>query len=230
MQSKLTLSTVYRKEYLYTVDPTDTSLTPFQVLFRALSIRDLDYIRNFDDIKQHELNIAILQKSLLRFFNVTDEKGNILSEPNISILTYNQIAQIAQKVFSVSVLTKEVKEKIKLNVNLSMNKKFETDTWDCEVCQHKGLDKQRNCKFRDDYDKLFVTDLNIMVGDVRYNYCPMYHKDNKLLADIFGCYNAIEKGVLPEVGGTVDQTEFFSYATDVVRKAVNDKYDKESKE
>jgi len=221
---------LYRKEYLYNVDPSDTSLRPFQLLFRALSIRDLDYIRSFNTPNQNELNLIILQKSLLRFFNVITESGQTINEPDISLLTPQQSTTLAHEIYKVSVLTEDIVEKIKLNVILSMNKKFSTDTWSCEMCKHKGIDQQRNCKFREDYEEIFVEDIDIVVGEEHFDHCPMYYKDNKLLSDIFGCYNALEKGVLPEAGGTVDQTEFFSFAIDVVRKSVNDKYDENTKE
>lgn len=230
MNSQLTLSTVYLKEYLYTVDADDTSLLPFQILFKALSKRQLEYIRGFDNIKRNELNIIILQKSLIKFFNVKDVNNNIISEPNIELLTFKQREKLANIILKVSVVTEEIIQKIQVNVNISMDKKFKTDTWNCEVCRSKGLDKQRNCKFRTDYDKLFVSDLNIMVGDTKYNHCPMYYIDYNLLSDTYSCYNALDKGLLPEIGGTIDQTEFFYYATEIVRKAINDKYDKESKE
>jgi len=230
LNSQLTLSTVYLKEYLYTVDTNDTSLLPFQVLFKALSKRQLEYIRSFESVKRNELNIIVLQKSLIKFFNVKDVNNNIISEPNIELLTFTQRETLANIILKVSIVTEEIIQKIYLNVNLSLDDKFKTNTWDCKVCQEKGLDKQRNCKFRADYDKLFVSDLDIMVGDTKYNHCPMYYRDYNLLSDIYSCYNALDKGLLPEIGGTIDQTEFFYYATEIVRKTINDKYEKESKE
>lgn len=224
MTSKLNLSTLYRKEYLYNVDPTDTSLTPFQVLFKALSMRDLDYLRNFKDASQHQLNVAILQKSLIKFYNVFDSTGLEISEPNIALLTLPQITKLANEIYTVSTVTEEIYKKIKLNVQLSMDKKFSTDTWNCEVCRHKGLDEQRNCKFIENYEH--IDGFNVVVGEESYDHCPMYYKDNKFVSDIFSCYNALEKGVLPEAGGTVDQTEFFSYATNAVRIVENEKQEK----
>lgn len=221
MDSKLTPSTLYRKEYLYSVDSTDTSLLPFQVLFKALSVRDLDFIRGFEGSQTNELNLVILQRSIIRFFNVTDSLGKELSDPDISILTIPQITKLASAIFTVSTITKELFSSLQLSVNLALEPKFSTDTWDCEMCQHKGLDTFRNCKFREDYEENFQTGVIINVGEEEFDHCPMFYRDRKLTSDAFECYNTLEKGVLPEAGGTVDQTEFFTHAVTVVRSAIN---------
>ena len=222
MNSKLSLSTLYRREYLFTVDKDPESLNPFQVVFRALSVRDLDFIRALDTQSANQINLILLERGVLRYVNAYYTDGTIVPPTDLNIIPIQTRTELAQKIYEVSTITNEVISKINMNVTLAMDSKFSTDTWKCSVCQERGIDLARNCKFREDYIKVFDKDFRVILDNITYDHCPMYYKDNELISDIFNAYYSWDKGVLPELGGVPEQTEFFGVAVNVVKKFISD--------
>jgi hypothetical protein len=222
MNSKVSLSTLYRREYLFTIDQDPENLNPFQVVFRALSVRDLDFIRALDTQSANQINLILLERGVLRYVNAYYTDGTIVPPTDLNILPIQTRTEIAQTIYEVSTITNEVISKINMNVTLAMDSKFSTDTWKCSVCKERGIDTARNCKFREDYDKIFDKDFKVILGNITYDHCPMYYKDNELVSDIFNAYYSWDKGVLPELGGVPEQTEFFGVAVNVVKKFISD--------
>jgi len=219
LQSNLIPATVYRQEYLYTVDEEDTSLDPFQILFRALSVKELSFIRNLTGLNSHQKNIFVVEKSLITFINPTSK--------DISVLTLAQLDDIATKILKVSSMSEDMLIKLQLNASFITDKQFKTDTWNCEVCKSKGVDKLRNCRFSKTYKKDYDASFELYVGGVKYTDCPMYYKDTKVCNDMVTCYNTFEKGLFPEQGGLAEQTEFFTHAVAILANASNKASEKE---
>lgn len=218
MKNKYPLSTLARREYLYVCK--DDTLTPTQIIFRALSIRDLDFIRNLPQDMTNQHLVFILERGIVSFINMPPDMGKTEC---IDALSKTLKEDIATNIMQVSVLTKEVVDKMDLNIKLSFEDKFQTDTWDCGECIRKGLDSRRNCKYRKDYEDIYDDSFVVYVDSEEYKDCPMYYKDGGLLSDIFNSYAAFDTGVLPEVGGLYDQTEFFQYAWSATRKQIRSK-------
>lgn len=229
LQSNLTPTTVYRKEYLYTVDTTDTTLNPFQIIFKALSIKDIDFIRNLTQTATNQINLIILQKSIIEFINIFDNLGNEVKNADISILNIEQIKDIAKVIWDLSTVSEETYKVMKLSATIALDKSFQTDTWTCEYCKYKGLDRSRNCKFRKDFKDNYDNTFFVMVNGEKFKECPIYYKNDKYISDMFLSFNSFEKGILPEVGGLADQSEFFIYAVKIIQ-ALQSKKLEESKE
>jgi len=218
MDNKYPLSTLARREYLYVCK--DDTLSPTQIIFKALSIRDLDFIRNLPETMPNQNIVFILERGILRFINMPEGMSNLEC---IDALSKTIKEDIAKNIMQVSVLTPDVVEKINLNLKLSFEDKFQTDTWDCGECQRKGLDARRNCKFRQDYEDIYDPSFTVYVDGEEYKECPMFYKDVPMISDVFNSYAAFDTGVLPEIGGLYDQTEFFQYAWSATRREIRAK-------
>lgn len=223
LQSKLDISTLYKREYLVTIDDDLETLEPFQVIFRALSVRDLDYIRGLQPYTEHnQITLVTVEKSIVKLINAKFTDGTPLDTSDYYKLPTQILTNISKLISAVSVITEELISKININVTLAMDSKYQADTWNCDMCRERTLDTVRNCKYRPDYLNTFDKNFRIIVSGTPYDHCPMYYRDSILLSDIFNAYYGWEQGVLPDGGSLVDQTEFFMVAVLLVKKAVKE--------
>lgn len=207
------------QEYVYTFD--DTTLSPLSVVFRALSKRELGFIRGLENPTENMIRVITLEKALIKFINVKDTQGNPITTPVLEVLSTTQQQILSNNIYKVSTLTSDILESMSLNTKLALQDKFKTETWNCEECQRRGLDKERNCKKRDDYDDLWLPTFKVLVGNEEYRDCPMFYRDDELVSAMFNCYSLADKGILPDIGAGVDQTEFYQYAVDMVTGEIN---------
>ncbi len=220
MESEFALSTLYPRVYLFTLD--DDTLSPLQIHFKALTQRQLDFFRSLKTTNTLSYQSFFLNEAIIKIENVLSTDGKSM---NISpdMLPKNIKDTLFNIIKDVSVVTKDIFDKIKLNISLFTEDKFNTDTWDCDICREKGLDKARNCKFnnnlQEDYDNTFF----VIVDGEKYEHCPMFYKNNDLMAAIVDSYNLFSVGILPEVGGIADQTEFFGLAVTLMNQNKNNK-------
>jgi len=205
------VSTSYKKEYYYEI--ADTTLSPPTLVLRALSIRELNLVRGFGK-SQNTAKLIAIKKSLITTLNI---EGATSIDDVLNSLSQEQIEEIYSFIISSSVYTEALHKTTSLSIKLAMDEKFQTDTWDCDMCRHKGLDTQRNCRFREDFEELYLPAFQVLVDGEVYKDCPMYYKDSVITRDAFMCYSAYDKGVLPDSGGLYDQTEFFVNASSLVR-------------
>ena len=219
MNSKFTLSTLYPREYIYTF--VDDTLTPFSVIFKALNKEDIDFIKNLDNASENEVRIVMLERSLVRYINMRDKfTKELITEPMLDLLSLEQQNIIQDLIVTVSFVTQDFLENMKLNAKLAMETKFNTDTWGCDECKRRGLDKLRNCKFSETYDEDYDFTFKVLVGTEEFTDCPMYYRDNEMTRDMFDCYLGFEKGILPTGGGLMGQTMFYQYAVDLISSEV----------
>lgn len=218
MNSKLTLSMTHLQEYVYEFD--DTTLTPFSVVFRALSRRDMDFIRGLEKPTENDINIITLEKSLIKFINVKDIHNTPITTPDIELLSITQQSQLSKMIHKVSTLNMDIIDSMRLNSKIALEDNFQTETWQCSECQRRNLDVQRNCKKREDYDEIFNPAFKVLVGTEEFRDCPMFYKDEVLTKAMFECYSTADKGLLPEIGGVVDQTEFYQYGVDFINAEI----------
>ena len=216
MSSKLPLSTLYRREYTYVVD--DDTISPPTILFKALSKRDINFIRSLSDKDSFLITTTFLERSITQLINFIDTEGNQFTDISslYKYLSKYDISNLISKISEVSFVTPEILESLSINVAIGMDEKFQTDTWDCNECQRRHLDRQRNCKLRDDYDTIYNPAFKILVNDIEYRDCPMLYRDTDLLRDAFDCYTYYNKGILPDTGALLDQTEFYQFAVSAV--------------
>ena len=127
----------------------------------------------------------------------------------IELLSDNTINDLYEKIMKVSEVTTELINELERSFKITNSENLKSDTWNCEVCKARGLQKARNCGFLkdcDDCDKTF----QIFVEGELYHQCPLSLIDNNLLQAGYQCYFMYNKGLLPESGGMFDQTMFFN--------------------
>jgi len=216
--NKTPLSTTYKQTLYYEMD--DDSISPPTIIYQALSRKDILDIHSHS-YKTNTNIYAVLSKSIKGCLNIYDINNNPITDIDtiINILPAKHKNKLYKNILESSVVNKDLVDKLKININLAFDDKFSTDTWDCELCKYKGLDKLRNCKFREDYEDIKKSDFSVRVGDVDYDYCPMYEKDMNLIHDMFDCFNCYDKGLLPDSGAYFDQTDFFYYAVSLISTA-----------
>lgn len=212
------LSTFGKRRYLYSLK--DGSLYPRQVIFRALSLRELSFIRSLPEKNHKQQTISfILQTGIEDAMNIPYDKKHEIADS----LNVKEREELAKHIMNVSTLTDDIVEDMRFNLLIGMEEKLQTDTWDCTECRRKGLDLKRNCRFREDFDEVFDASFVLILDGEEYRECPMYYRDNKMINDLFTSYKAYDKGLLPDEGGMFDQTEFFQVAWNMVASAVNRK-------
>jgi len=185
---------------------TPNSQPNLELMLRTLSYREINslepYMLNGEVLK---LYYYALKFSVVK---IEDKKG---VELPFSFLSSDTIKEVGKFIFEVSDVTLEVLNKLYDSIDIYFDSKFKAETWKCEVCKAKRLDRVRNCGFRGEKNK--KKDFKVYVGDKVYTYCPIYDVDKKLIAEAIECYNAFEKGFLPDEGGLYDQTKFFYLAS-----------------
>jgi hypothetical protein len=173
------------------------------VVFRALSHGELISLETLIEAKRYsEANYRAVEFAVIK---IEDSFGN----PSIAVndLSTSLIEEIADRIFRMSEVTRREYEQLKSSTNIYFDPTYQTDSWKCEICREKRLDRVRNCGFRGEKDK----DPNFVayVNNQPYKYCPIYDVNKELLSDAVECYNAYDANLLPDSGGLYDQTRFF---------------------
>ena len=197
------------------------NLSPFTFKLKPLAYKQLLDMDDLIPNNQALVNIEVYNSNVIEVY-----KNNL---PIDKILVPYEIKkQVGHYILDISQLTAEELEKLQLSIEIKFDKKFQNDTWNCNICQKKKLDRRRNCGYRNEKNKL--KDFNILVGDKLYTYCPIYDIDKELLSKAVECYNLYEKCFLPEQGGLYDQTQFFIIASNLIAEKIQEEHEKELKE
>lgn len=170
---------------------------------------------------QHQFAYNVCKVAILE---IEDEDGD---EHTLSSLPPPVITEISEQILDKSIITDEEAEKLVLNVNISMDNTFKTDSWNCENCRYKKLDRIRNCGYLGEKEKR--DDFRVNVGKQVYTYCPIYDIDAQLLDSAIECYMMYDKNILPDSGGLYDQTRFFVIASRIFTNKVREEELKEHK-
>ena len=228
-------SRLYKRVSLYTPTKLKELGSTFMVELRTLShkeLLDLDHLVENNRIKQLLIRVAELSiLNLEELFNYWYTKVNKISTDGIppyeylNNIDYSVLLDIGTVALSLSKAENDFYEKLDVGIDLVSEEKFQTESWTCEVCKEKRLDKIRNCGYlgEKDKDKKFF----VYVGENKYSYCPIYDLDKELVSQAFLCYAQYDKGILPEAGGLYDQTQFFVLSTQFVAMKQNAQQQKE---
>jgi len=191
---------------------------PLTVHYTTISKKDLFNSLYLSD-QPFEMSLHICTLGVIRIDNVLNEDG-VCVDATVYDLPKDIILDMASIIIKTSQAPENLNEKLSTNLDVYLDKNLTKDTWKCEVCKQRQLDKVRNCGFLGGADKdknKFYTDSFVLdVGGVLYTHCPIYDVDAILLNDAMTCYSMYEKGLLPEKGGVYDQTEFFVISSTIV--------------
>jgi len=206
---------------LPTSDKVSKNTTFYIAKYRALSHKELqssvEYLNTFDYNNLFYINVV--EEALISLYDSTGSKVHLDNLPIPIIL------QIGESILHKSIFTREEREKLDVSLNVVMSEDMKANTWTCEVCKKRRLDRARNCGFRNELDK--NEDFRVIVNGVSYTSCPIYFVDKNLVSSAFLSYNLYQEHLYPDEGGFYDQTNFFVEASLKVSMLVSEKEKKD---
>ena len=147
--------------------------------------------------------------------NITDTK-NVFGFPDtytfVSQLASSDVAFLYDALMDISVVTPEQHEELSIMLDIQFAPTFQEDSWDCRVCQEKGLDYARGCGFLDE-DKRDLNPLLPRINGTRFTKCPISSIDAFVANQASKAHTMFVAGVLPESGGLGNQTDWFVKAS-----------------
>ncbi len=195
----------------------------FLITFTALSHGQLISLDNL--IEAHKPNEYNYRVCKLTIKSIEDNLGNDLE---FSALSPKVIAEVATEIIKLSGVTPDELHTLQKSVNIKFGSSFQAETWNCDVCKSKRLDKTRNCGFLG--NKTADPEFKIHADNQVYTYCPIYDVDTDLLADAVDSYTMYDKKLLPDGGGLYDQTRFFVLASTIITQKLREEEAKAHKE
>lgn len=136
-------------------------------------------------------------------------KASLSDEKIIDYLSDKEVETLYKEILSVSIPTKEQLDTFKSVFTLSNDENLQSETWGCEICKERGLQESRACGFipEEKRDKGF----KIYAGGEIHTICPIYKimKYSDLMNAGYEAYKYYRKGLMPEFGGSYDQTMWF---------------------
>ena len=217
MQNKL-----FRQKLYYTPQNGEWSTTTF--VLHTLSYKSILNLNYFlENRKYSEYYIRLLEESLI---TIEDENNENIP---IEWVPYKVLKEVGDFVVEESTISEKELTQLKTSLEIHFSKQMQADTWKCDVCRRKRLDKQRNCGFLPKEERQDV-DFKLYVGNTLYTHCPIYDVNPSLLSTAIEAYNIGKNRFLPDTGGWYDQTQFFCIAYQLVADAVAKKQEEELKE
>jgi len=207
--------------YFYTPERYEEDIA-YQITYRALSYKELDSITPFTDNGMY--NLLAYQVCKIAILSIEDEYGE---EHPLSILPPDILSEVSDQILQASMVSQEEYEALQLTISIAFDDTFKGDSWKCEVCQYKKLDRVRNCGLLG--NKFQNNDFSVVVGKQMYKKCPIYYLDTELLDASLESYLMYEKNLLPDAGGLYDQTRFFVISSRLVAQKLKDEEIKELK-
>ena len=194
---------------------------PFQFKLNSLSQKNVLFLE--DLITNSKESLAYLEAYNLGVETVY--KNDLVYDKES--VPFSLKKEIGNHILQASELSPEDFTKLQTSIDIYFDNTFKGKNWDCKVCQKKGLDKSRNCGFRNEKtkDKAF----SLIVGDRVYSYCPIYDVDKEIISKAIECFNIYDKNLTPNSGGFYDQTKFFIIASSLVQEKLNKEREKEMK-
>jgi len=211
---KVSRATTHKHTLYYIPEAELASENPLTITCNILSYRELLDL-NFFIVNSmfHELFNEVVAISVTKLTNVVID--NELTHTNdVSALSYSLVKEVAEFILDKSKITVESADNLASSYDIINDKRFKTDTYNCSVCQKRGLDKVRNCGKLGEKEK--DPKFYLMVGETKFTYCPIFVVDTELLSEALTCYKYYTDGFLPDPGGLYDQTEFFVTASSIL--------------
>lgn len=118
------------------------------------------------------------------------------------------IDELYETLIAISKVTAEQTTALDEMLDIQFNPAFQDDTWKCEVCQQKKLDKSRGCGYLPVEERDTAPYLPRING-TRPTVCPISEIDHFIFRQAALAYSLLDSGVLPEDGGIGSQTDWF---------------------
>ena len=169
-------------------------------------------IQNLEGVYTNTIERTILEHCVLDFKNITDADGQILStKDTLSILPNDIVNELLSFIFDIAMYSDDFLKVLRSSLHVVMDPRFSGESWTCQTCQARGLDKQRNCPFlaKEEHDPhiTYPTYSGTVIE------CPVGHVDKLISNKAVEAFNYRSQGMLPEDGGIRNQTVFFMTAS-----------------
>jgi len=161
------------------------------------------------NINDNILNYIIDVENLIGY-----TKGALLSE----ILPLDLQNELIKVLVDLFIPSKSFLDKLNITLDVVVNPKFDS-SWDCEVCQSRRLDKQRNCPYLD-VKEYHEPSFRIQVLGENVNVCPINLKDNRIASTASEARSIRESGYLPEAGALGDQSVYFVIVSQKINSVI----------
>lgn len=195
------------------------------VELRPMSFREvagLSEVRYLQDRDDKILSIETLQ-TVLTSHIISSHRA--LHFPNtatfVNQLPIKDVQHLYLKLMEISRLLPEQASELSSMLDVQFSSMFRDESWDCEVCIKKKLQYNRACGYLPENER----DPKAMLPRVKgktFTECPISQMDNFVLNQAGKAYQMLEKGVLPEPGGTGDQTEWFIQAASMYNRKIQE--------
>jgi hypothetical protein len=175
----------------------------------VVSLQELSYITNkLTTIKSYDETHDLLSNSIVQIDNATNFPD---FNSFVKQLPVPDVVHLLTQLYNISTLTNTQSENLKDLFDIFFEPKLQDDNWDCDACIHKKLQGFRACAFIPEEQR--VKDFTYKVNNKLYTQCPKSIMDQFVINQAYQGYQALKSGVLPEAGGTGDQTLWFVRAS-----------------
>ena len=183
---------------------------------QLLSLEELVFEQRHREFTYQSCKLAII--------DIENNEGILMPFTSLSPRT---LEELSLKIMECSSTTQEQLDILMKSVEIKFSSKFQAETWNCETCKKKRLDKVRNCGFRDELYK--DPNFKIIADNQVYTHCPIYDVDNDILSAGYDSYVMYDKKLLPDAGGLYDQTRFFVLSSSIITNKLREEEAKEAK-
>ena len=205
------------------------SLKPAAFLLKPLPYKFLNYLPYFSQLPS---SLSTSSPS----FNISSDdmalKLSIIDTENIDvdlpvqlwgdILPKDVYMELLNTVKTHFFLLEQDRKDIEYIAAFLLNDKFQDESWSCQVCQKRGLDKQRNCPLfsKEKQKEYFNPSFRLPFNGENITVCPVGKIDMVKASIVSEASAMYQKGILPETGGMGDQTMFFGYASQLMHNKI----------
>ena len=134
-------------------------------------------------------------------------------------LPSKDVVYLYRKLQEISMVSNEQLQELGKMLDIRFNPMFSGESWDCTVCQEKGLDYSRACGLLPK-EKRDPKPVLPRVNGMLCTECPIATIDNYVVSQAVMAYTLFDAGVLPEAGGVGNQTEWFVRASLMYKRKV----------
>jgi len=177
-------------------------------------------IKKIDGVFSDSVERALLEHCIEDFSNVTDKDGN---RPSISevidILPFDIVQDLLDFIFEIGMYNNEWLNILDSSLHSILNPRFSDESWDCNTCQRRRMDRSRNCPFLPVEDHDIHISYPVYGGVVKV--CPIGTADPSVTSKAVEAYRYRKQALLPEEGGIRNQTVFFMIASQRVEEIKN---------
>lgn len=215
------LNPLHSTTYFYTPEVySKASLPEVTVVFKTLTMGEINSLNTlYDQKKNSEYLYRTCEFAIIRIEGINRE------QLDLSALPSDLVREIASEIIKVSSFSGDDLQEVSECLDVYLSDTLASDTWKCDICRKKRLDRTRNCGFlgEENKDKNF----KLLVGSTLFTHCPVFSLDQNIISVAIEAYNIYKSGFLPNPGGWFDQTQTFSYLSILTNNKFETKKQKE---